>query len=56
MWPDHRALPAFTTPTVSKAGVTLISAKKVTATSTHFGFNVLAPPLLFAKCAAVRQP
>jgi hypothetical protein len=36
----------------AKAGVTLISAKKVTATSAHFGFNVLAPALLSAKIAA----
>ena len=35
----------------AKAGVTLISAKKVIATSTHFGFNVLAPPLLSGKFA-----
>jgi hypothetical protein len=30
----------------AKAGVTLINGKKMTPTSTHFGFNVLDPPLL----------
>jgi hypothetical protein len=29
----------------AEIGVTLINARKVTATSTHFGFNVLAPYL-----------
>ena len=40
----------------AEAGFMLVNARKVTATNTHFGFKVLAPPLNLTTISDVYKP
>ena len=40
----------------AEAGFTLVNARKLTATNTHFGFKVLAPPLNLTTISDLYKP